>query len=58
MTVPAVLGVRPRSDLKIAFSMPPTAALSQGVMTSVRRVLDRDVRDLVQRHLGAVVLDA
>ena len=36
MTVPAVMGVSPRSDLKIAFSIACTTAFSHGEMTSVR----------------------
>src|SRR5580658_1070570 len=35
-TVPAVCGVRPRSDLKMAFSIACTTLFSQGEMTSVR----------------------
>ena len=36
MTAPAVFGVRPRSDLWIAFSMAGTIDLSHGVTHSVR----------------------
>jgi len=36
MTVPAVIGVSPRSDLKIAFSIACTTVFSHGEMTSVR----------------------
>ena len=34
--VPAVLGVRPRSDPRIAFSTGATICFSHGVMVSVR----------------------
>ena len=36
ITVPAVFGVRPRSDFMIAFSMAPTMFFSQGVIEIVR----------------------
>src|SRR5207302_638052 len=36
ITVPAVIGVSPRSDLKIAFSIACTTLFSHGEMTSVR----------------------
>ena len=36
LVVPAVFGVSPRSDLKMAFSTAPTMDLSHGVITSVR----------------------
>jgi hypothetical protein len=36
ITVPAVMGVSPRSDLKMAFSMACTTFFSHGEMTSVR----------------------
>ena len=41
----------------IAFSITCTMVFSQGVTVSVRAVLERDVRDLVERHFVAVVLD-
>src|SRR5690606_28871937 len=36
MVVPAVFGVRPRSEPRMAFSIGPTMLLSQGVITSER----------------------
>ncbi len=36
MTVPAVIGVRPRSDLKMAFSIACTTVFSHGEITIVR----------------------
>ena len=39
IVVPAVLGVSPRSEARIAFSTADTMGFSQGVMVSVRASL-------------------
>ncbi len=58
ITVPAVFGISPRSDFMIAFSIACTMVFSHGVTVMRARIFEGDVRDLVERHFVAVVLDA
>ena len=57
ITVPAVVGVRPRSDFMIAFSIDRHHLLVPRHDGERARVLDGDVGHLLQRHFAAVVLD-
>ena len=57
MLLPSLLGLRPRSDWRMAFSMAAMAPLSYGVITSMRASGTREPGELLERDVGAVVLD-
>ena len=57
ITWPSLLGVKPRSDFMMAFSIKPSVPRSQGWITSRRDSGRRDAGQLVERRRRAVILD-
>ena len=57
MIFPSFIGLRPRSDALMAFSMSPIEPLSNGVTTMQPRLRSIDRGELIQVRLGAVVVD-
>ena len=55
--MPSLLGLSPRSDCWMAFSMAPIDALVVGRDQRAAGLGHREAGELLQRHLGAVVVD-